>query len=120
MGYRFRLHRRDLAGKPDIVLPRLKKIVFVHGRFWHMHACAYGRVVPKTRAEFWRFKREGNVKRDRKSLSALKKSGWTVLVIWECQTRDPDSLARRLPTFLRRTTARQAESRILNGASNRP
>jgi DNA mismatch endonuclease (patch repair protein) len=96
MGYRFRVHRRDLDGKPDIVLTRLHKIVFVHGCFWHMHRCKYGRVVAKTNADFWRAKREGNVARDRRNISALRRAGWDVRVIWECQTRSMDSLTKRL------------------------
>jgi DNA mismatch endonuclease (patch repair protein) len=100
MGYRFRIHGRNLEGKPDIVLTRLRKVVFVHGCFWHMHRCKYGRVVAKTNAQFWRTKREGNVARDRRNVSALRRAGWDVLVIWECQTRSLDSLAKRLATIL--------------------
>ena len=88
MGLRFRLHRKDLPGKPDIVLPRHNKIIFVHGCFWHMHRCRYGRVKPKANAEFWQEKREGNVARDRRNLKALRADGWQVLVIWECWVRD--------------------------------
>ena len=84
-GYRFRLHRKDLPGKPDIVLPRHKKIIFIHGCFWHMHNCKNGRVKPATRAKFWQDKRTGNKKRDRRNIRALKKLGWDVLVVWECQ-----------------------------------
>ena len=87
LGYRFRLHRKDLPGKPDIVLPRHKKIIFVHGCFWHMHNCKKGRVKPATRAKFWEDKRTGNKKRDRRNIRALKKLGWDVLVVWECQVR---------------------------------
>ena len=100
MGYRFRLHRRDLAGKPDVVLPGVGKVIFVHGCFWHMHRCRFGRVVPETNAEFWRLKREGNVARDRRNIAALRKSGWDVFVVWECQTRDLNRLASRLHAFL--------------------
>ena len=87
LGYRFRLHRKDLPGKPDIVLPRHKKIIFVHGCFWHMHNCKNGRVKPATRAKFWQDKRTGNKERDRRNIRALKKLGWDVLVVWECQVR---------------------------------
>ena len=92
MGFRFRLHRKDLAGKPDIVLPRHRKIIFVHGCFWHMHRCRYGKVVPKTNAEFWQSKRLGNVKRDKRNRKALKNEQWQVLTIWECWTRDTEQL----------------------------
>lgn len=88
MGFRFRLHRKDLPGKPDIVLPRHRKVVFVHGCFWHMHRCRYGKVVPKTNAAFWQNKRQGNVDRDKRNLKKLKDEGWQTLVIWECWTRD--------------------------------
>jgi len=100
LGFRFCLHRKDLPGKPDIVLPRHKKVVFVHGCFWHMHNCRYGRVTPKTRAEFWQTKRKGNVERDKKNLRKLRKLGWKVLVIWECQTRKPHQLMSKLQEFL--------------------
>ena len=92
MGFRFRLHRKDLAGKPDIVLPRHRKIIFVHGCFWHMHRCRYGKVVPKTNAEFWQNKRRGNVERDKRNRKALKNEQWQVLTIWECWTRDAEQL----------------------------
>src|SRR5215813_5204493 len=87
MGYRFRLHRGDLAGKPDLVFPSLKKVIFVHGCFWHMHNCKFGRVLPKTNALFWQTKRLSNVERDKRSLRALRRAGWRVLVIWECSIK---------------------------------
>jgi len=100
MGYRYSLHRKDLPGKPDLVLTRHSKIIFVHGCFWHMHNCRYGRVKPKTRAKFWQKKRQGNVERDRKNLRQLRKDGFKVLVIWECQTRNIDTLTKKLSKFL--------------------
>lgn len=87
LGYRFRLHRKDLPGKPDIVLPRHRKIIFVHGCFWHMHTCKKGKSTPATRAQFWQDKREGNKKRDKRNIRELKKLGWDVLVVWECQVK---------------------------------
>jgi len=101
MGYRYRLHRSDLPGKPDLVFPRHRKIIFVHGCFWHMHDCPYGRVVPKTRTEFWQNKRLGNVERDRKNLAALEQDGWLVLTIWECWTRTPNLLFQTIDDFLK-------------------
>lgn len=86
-GLRFRLHRKDLPGKPDIVLPKFRTAIFVHGCFWHCHSCKYGSVVPATRPEFWAAKRGGNVARDRKNRAALRKLGWRVLVVWECDVR---------------------------------
>lgn len=100
MGFRYRLHNSDIPGKPDIVLPRLRKIVFVHGCFWHMHRCRFGRVKPETNADFWRNKREGNRQRDAKVRRALRKTGWSVLTVWECELRDDNKLQKKLRTFL--------------------
>ena len=101
LGYRFRLHRRDLPGRPDLVLPRHRVVIFVHGCFWHQHDCRYGRVVPATRAEFWQNKRDENAARDVRNLTALRNAGWRVAVTWECWTRDTISLETRLRSFLR-------------------
>ena len=84
-GFRFRLHRRDLPGTPDIVLPQYRTVVFVNGCFWHGHDCPEGRVVPKTRTEFWKAKLTGNVARDRTNQSKLELLNWKVFVIWTCQ-----------------------------------
>ncbi len=100
LGYRFRLHRRDLPGKPDLVFPAREMIVFVHGCFWHQHPhCRYA-TRPATRKEFWAEKLDGNRQRDRRVQTELRQIGWDVLVIWECQTRDPITLAGRLLRFL--------------------
>src|SRR5579883_40124 len=88
MGYRFRLHRKNLPGKPDIVLPKYRLAIFVHGCFWHCHDCRYGRVVPVTRADFWALKRRSNVERDTIIKAALEEQGWTVATVWECETRN--------------------------------
>ena len=96
LGFRFRLHRRDLPGSPDIVLPRHRTVVLVHGCFWHVHSCSKGRVKPKTRAEFWENKRQGNVRRDRRVVRRLRRDTWHVITVWECQTQDVDRLASRL------------------------
>lgn len=101
MGYRYALHRSDLLGHPDLVLVRHKKIIFVHGCFWHKHRCRYGQVNPATHAKFWQEKRLGNVERDKRNLKELRFAGWKVLVVWECQTRDTKSLSSRLKTFLK-------------------
>ncbi len=100
MGYRYRLHRKDLPGKPDMVFPRHRKIILVHGCFWHMHNCRFGRVKPATNAEFWHAKRTATRLRDRKNIRALRTLGWDVLIVWECQTRNPDALKNRLKNFL--------------------
>lgn len=95
LGYRFRLHRKDLPGRPDIVLPKYRTAIFVHGCFWHCHRCRYGSVVPATRADFWAAKRGGNVARDRRNAAALRKLGWRVLTLWECEVRTAaDAMAR--------------------------
>jgi len=100
MGFRFRLHDKNLPGKPDIVLPRHKKVIFVHGCFWHLHNCRYGRVKPATNAKFWQTKRLSNKTRDKKTLAQLKKLGWQVLIIWECQLRNPTQISHKLQSFL--------------------
>jgi DNA mismatch endonuclease (patch repair protein) len=102
-GYRFRLHRRDLPGRPDLVLPRHRAVIFVHGCFWHQHDCRYGRVVPATRAEFWQAKRHENVERDKRNERALKAAGWRVLIVWECWTRDAVATGAALKAFFGRS-----------------
>lgn len=95
-GYRFRLHGRKLPGSPDIVLARHKTVVFVHGCFWHRHeGCKYT-TTPKTRVEFWSDKFRKNVERDARQQQQLREMGWTVIVVWECELRDPIKLANRL------------------------
>lgn len=100
LGYRYRTHARELPGKPDIVLRSRRKAIMVHGCFWHRHACARGRVFPSTRPHFWRAKLLGNEKRSKRDIRALRRLGWKVLVIWECQTRKPELVLSRLATFL--------------------
>ena len=100
MGFRYRLHRRDLPGHPDLVFPSRRKIVFVHGCFWHLHRCRWGSVKPASNAGFWAAKREQNRTRDRRNLRALRSAGWSVAVVWECETRDREALAERLRRFL--------------------
>ncbi len=96
MGLRFRLHRKDLPGRPDLVFPRHRLAVFVHGCFWHRHSgCRYA-YTPKSRVAFWMKKFAGNVTRDQRNEEALRNLGWQVLVIWECETRDEDHMGRRL------------------------
>lgn len=100
MGYRFRLHRGDLPGTPDIVLPRLGKAIFVHGCFWHGHSgCRLGR-LPKSRIEYWGPKIAANRARDARKAAALRRAGWSVATVWECETRRHDRLAARLLRFL--------------------
>jgi len=101
-GYRYRLHRKELPGKPDIILPSKKKIVFVHGCFWHQHnnpKCKIAR-VPKSKTEYWIPKLERNVERDAEHQKSLRSKGWKVLVVWECETNDVKKLSRKLDRFL--------------------
>lgn len=92
-GYRFRLHRRDLPGAPDIVMPGRRVAIFVHGCFWHMHkGCRFAK-IPATRPEFWKAKLEANVERDRRAIERLQTLGWRVLCVWECSTRDVHAAA---------------------------
>lgn len=97
MGLRFRLHRRELPGRPDLVFPKHRTVVFVHGCFWHRHSCGLA-AIPKTRTEFWLNKFAANVKRDRLHKAELKTLGWKVLDIWECETRVPEIVEKRLRT----------------------
>ena len=100
MGYRFRLHRKDLPGKPDIVLPKYKAVIFVHGCFWHHHkGCKYA-YIPKTRQEFWEAKFKSNAERDRKVKKELEEKNWGILVIWECELSNIKSTMKRLKDYL--------------------
>jgi DNA mismatch endonuclease (patch repair protein) len=102
-GYRFRLHRRDLPGSPDIVLPGRRKVIFINGCFWHGHGCAKGR-PPKTRPEYWLSKIDANRDRDRRNIEALEALGWSVRTVWQCELRDPQTLFESLGIFLEETT----------------
>lgn len=93
LGYRFRLHRKDLPGRPDLVFPRYEVAIFVHGCFWHSHDCKYGSVQPKTNQKFWKEKRQRTVERDRENSREIEELGWKHLILWECQTKDVDVLA---------------------------
>lgn len=99
LGYRFRLHRKDLPGKPDIVLPKYKSVIFVHGCFWHGHNCSRGK-RPTSNVEFWNSKLDKNIDRDKKNQESLSQLGWRILTVWECEIRDADTLAIKLANFL--------------------
>ena len=101
LGCRYRLHVRSMPGCPDLVFRSQRKAIFVNGCFWHRHSCPDGRSMPTTRTRYWKAKFEGNKVRDVKSRNALRKQGWDVLVIWECQTMRPEWLRGRLAEFLR-------------------
>lgn len=100
MGYRYRLHRKDLPGKPDLVFRTRRKTIFVHGCFWHGHDCARGARTPKTNRAYWEAKIARNGLRDSKHLKALELDGWRVLILWECELKDRARLTRRLRRFL--------------------
>lgn len=99
MGYRYRLHRKNLPGTPDLTFPARKKVIFVHGCFWHQHDCPRA-ARPASNTQFWNKKLDGNVLRDRKNLAALRQNGWSALVLWECETKKPADLTDRLVEFL--------------------
>jgi DNA mismatch endonuclease (patch repair protein) len=100
LGYRFRLHRRELPGKPDIVFPRRRKAIFVHGCFWHQHKGCRRASVPQSNRRFWRTKLARNSARDGEQVVALSRCGWRALVVWECETKDEKRLTARLRRFL--------------------
>jgi DNA mismatch endonuclease (patch repair protein) len=102
LGYRFRLHRKDLPGTPDLVFPKSRKAIFVHGCFWHRHKGCSRTTSPKTRSEYWADKFETNIKRDAVKERNLRALGWDILVIWECQTFDLNKLSRRIAKFCSR------------------
>lgn len=104
LGLRFRLHRSDLPGTPDIVLPRHRSVVLVHGCFWHGHSCTRGK-VPASNAAFWLPKLQRNKQRDAEQVKALRKLGWRVLLVWECETKRPDHLRKRLARWLKTEAA---------------
>lgn len=100
LGYRYRLHRKDLPGKPDIVFTARRKIIFVHGCFWHGHICKRGRRLPKSNTDYWIPKLRRNVERDKQNIQALTSDGWDVLIIWECETKELAKVERRIVKFL--------------------
>ena len=100
LGYRFRLHHDRLPGKPDLTFPRHRKVIFVHGCFWHQHERCVKATIPASNHAFWERKLSGNVERDRQNVAALCRSGWQALVIWECETGNRDALANRVRAFL--------------------
>ena len=96
LGYRFRLHRKDLPGKPDIVLPKYKTVIFVHGCFWHGHPGCKRAARPTSNTDFWNKKLDRNIERDRKAREELEKTGWRVITIWECEIKNAEKVEERL------------------------
>lgn len=106
MGYRFRLHSKYLPGRPDMVFPRLRKVVFVHGCFWHGHTCVRGARVPTRNRDYWLEKVQRNRLRDASALRSIKERGWDATVLWECEIRNEEQIANALQTFLESKTER--------------
>jgi DNA mismatch endonuclease (patch repair protein) len=102
MGYRFRIHRTDLPGNPDVSLPRHKKIIFVHGCFWHGHAECSRAKRPSTNQEFWQKKLDKNIERDRQNRDKLEALGWSILVIWQCEVKDLERVEQKIESFMRK------------------
>ena len=100
LGFRYRLHLASMAGRPDIVLRRLRKVIFVHGCFWHRHDCPSGRKVPVANPDYWRPKLDRNLARDTENLARLHALGWATLTVWECELSNPAAVAARLSRFL--------------------
>ncbi len=109
LGFRFRLHRKDLPGRPDIVFPRHQAVIVVHGCFWHRHPGCKRASSPKTRVRYWQNKFEDNVVRDKRNETALRDLGWKVMLIWECETKDHEAVAARIESFLRRDESEPVE-----------
>jgi len=101
LGYRYHLHRKDLPGNPDIVFPRSKAVIFVHGCFWHGHDCKRGARTPKTNTKYWTEKIARNIARDAKSIKELEANGWRVQIVWECELKDLNPLQEKLVAFLK-------------------
>lgn len=101
MGYRFRLHRKDLPGKPDIVLSKYKTVIFVHGCFWHRHEGCKLAYTPKSRIDFWQKKFQSNIERDQRVVSKLIEMGWQVLIIWECEVKKKECVIERIDKYLK-------------------
>ena len=100
MGYRYRLHGKDLPGKPDLVFRPRRKVVFVHGCFWHQHDCPRGARLPKSNRGYWLTKLRRNRERDAEHRARLCSMGWKTLIVWECEIRDREAVARKIAAFL--------------------
>ncbi len=101
-GYRYGLHRKDLPGKPDIVMPKYATVIFVHGCFWHRHEGCEKNRTPKTRKKFWEAKFERNIANDKRNTRQLRALGWSVITVWECELKNPEKLLKRLERLLAR------------------
>jgi len=113
MGYRFRIHRKDLPGSPDIVLPKFETVILVHGCYWHRHEGCSNATTPKTNKAFWQEKFQNNIDRDLKNTDKLKGLGWNVKVIWECETIDQAALERKLQSFFKNSLKKHDKKELL-------
>ncbi len=100
LGFRYRLYKKDLPGKPDLVFSGKRKVIFVHGCFWHGHNCKRGNRVPKENWEYWTRKIKANIERDGRHIGVLGELGWSILIIWECEIKNQDILKQRIIEFL--------------------
>jgi DNA mismatch endonuclease, patch repair protein len=116
LGYRFRLHGKDLPGKPDLVFRSRRQVIFVHGCFWHSHDCKAAH-VPKSNRDYWEPKLERNKARDRKNLDVLTETGWKSLVIWECELKDIGAVIEKIKKFLGRQGRRKVGSDVISAAN---
>ena len=112
MGYRFRLHDKNMPGKPDIILPKHKKVIFVHGCFWHGHKDCPRSKRPSTNVEFWNKKIDGNIERDNKNIKSLENLGWKTLILWTCEIKNQDILKHKLKSFLDTKNLNRAEHEL--------
>lgn len=119
-GFRFRLHPKQLPGRPDVILPKYRTAIFVHGCFWHRHRGCRNATTPSTRPEFWQAKFEGNVSRDARNHLELETAGWNVLTVWECELKvDAEGVARRVASKLRNDDSRCDHPKSLQGRRSR-
>jgi DNA mismatch endonuclease (patch repair protein) len=117
LGYRYQLHRKDLPGKPDLVFPGRRKVIFIHGCFWHQHpGCREGR-LPKSNAAYWQPKLQRNIERDQAALAQLAASGWSALVIWECETASQENLQKSLLSFLGPPSLHKGQTTCARGST---
>lgn len=110
LGFRYSLNSAHLPGKPDIVFPKRQKLIFIHGCFWHQHKGCKASKRPTSNIDYWSQKLERNISRDKRNITTLKKSGWEVLVLWECQIKKPGFLTRKLMNFMQKSPCTRSSS----------
>lgn len=120
LGFRYRLHRHDLPGVPDLVFPMRKKIIFIHGCFWHGHECARGNRIPKSNHEYWLAKVEKNKARDNANQESLQNKGWTIMIVWECALKNKATLSEEIRHFLLTNRTPDKESTVTRRKRRNP